>query len=67
MRRLAILPLLLLMTLLFPLREAAADTNVARSATPSASYTSAWESVAAINDGIDPPRSNDTVNRRWGT
>ncbi|MER7619705.1 galactose-binding domain-containing protein, partial [Nonomuraea wenchangensis] len=24
-------------------------------------------SVAAINDGIDPPRSNDTVNRRWGT
>ncbi|WP_223167899.1 Ig domain-containing protein [Nonomuraea sp. SYSU D8015] len=41
--------------------------NVAGSATPSASYTSPWESVAAINDGIDPPRSNDTVNRRWGT
>jgi hypothetical protein len=41
--------------------------NVAGSATPSASYTSAWESVAAINDGIDPPSSNDTVNRRWGT
>ncbi|MEV0347780.1 Ig domain-containing protein [Nonomuraea sp. NPDC050680] len=41
--------------------------NLATSATPSASYTSSWESVAAINDGIDPPSSNDTVNRRWGT
>ena len=43
------------------------DTNLARSAVASASYTSAWESVAAINDGIDPPSSNDTVNPRWGT
>ncbi|MET0418100.1 MAG: discoidin domain-containing protein, partial [Actinoplanes sp.] len=42
-------------------------TNKALSATPSASYTSSWESVAALNDGIDPPSSNDTVNRRWGT
>jgi len=25
------------------------------------------ESVAALNDGIDPPSSNDTVNPRWGT
>ncbi|MBB5874025.1 hypothetical protein F4553_007459 [Allocatelliglobosispora scoriae] len=41
--------------------------NLALTATPSASYTSSWESVAAINDGIDPPSSNDTVNRRWGT
>ncbi|GAB3831284.1 discoidin domain-containing protein [Dactylosporangium cerinum] len=41
--------------------------NLATSATPSASYTSAWESVAALNDGIDPPSSNDTVNPRWGT
>ncbi|MEU8147537.1 Ig domain-containing protein [Nonomuraea sp. NPDC048901] len=41
--------------------------NLATSATPSASYTSPWESIAAINDGIDPPSSNDTVNRRWGT
>ncbi len=40
-------------------------TNLASSATPSASYTSSWESVAAINDGIDPPSSNDTVNPRW--
>ncbi|MEV0389305.1 hypothetical protein [Nonomuraea sp. NPDC050643] len=45
----------------------AAPVNLALSASPSASYTSSWESVAAINDGIDPPGSNDTVNRRWGT
>jgi hypothetical protein len=43
------------------------STNLALSATPSASYTSPWESVAAINDGIDPPQSNDTQNPRWGT
>lgn len=43
------------------------NPNLALSATPSASYTSPWESVAAINDGIDPPSSNDTVNPRWGT
>jgi hypothetical protein len=41
--------------------------NVAGSATPSASYTSPWESVAAINDGAQPPSSNDTTNPRWGT
>jgi hypothetical protein len=41
--------------------------NLSPAGTPSASYTSPWESVAAINDGIDPPSSNDTVNRRWGT
>ncbi|MGW4637112.1 discoidin domain-containing protein [Sphaerisporangium sp. NPDC004334] len=40
--------------------------NLASSATPSASYTSPWESVGAINDDIDPPSSNDTVNPRWG-
>ncbi|MCA2221792.1 galactose-binding domain-containing protein [Nonomuraea aurantiaca] len=40
--------------------------NLAASATPSASNTSSWESVAAVNDGIDPPSSNDTVNPRWG-
>jgi len=42
-------------------------TNLALSATPVASFTSAWESVLALNDGIDPPSSNDTVNPRWGT
>ncbi|WP_406311502.1 discoidin domain-containing protein [Streptosporangium sp. NBC_01639] len=41
-------------------------SNLASSATPSASFTSAWESVAAVNDGIDPPSSNDGVNPRWG-
>ncbi len=44
-----------------------AGTNLARSATASASYTSPWESVAAVNDGAEPARSNDTVNPRWGT
>ena len=41
--------------------------NLAPAATPTASYTSSWESVAALNDGVDPPSSNDTVNPRWGT
>lgn len=41
--------------------------NLAAAAAPTASYTSAWESVAAINDGAEPPSSNDTVNPRWGT
>lgn len=41
--------------------------NVAPSATPSASTTSPWENVAAINDGIDPAQSNDALNPRWGT
>jgi hypothetical protein len=41
--------------------------NVATAAAATASYTSPWEQVAAINDGIDPPSSNDGVNRRWGT
>ncbi|MDG4821769.1 cellulose-binding protein [Asanoa sp. WMMD1127] len=47
--------------------QAAPGDNLAWTATPSASYTSPWESVAAIRDGIDPPRSNDTANPRWGT
>ncbi|MFD1539372.1 hypothetical protein [Nonomuraea guangzhouensis] len=63
-----LLPLLLAAFFLTPLQAAqAAEVNLATSAIPSASYTSSWESVAAINDGIDPPSSNDTVNRRWGT
>ncbi len=45
----------------------APNPNKASSATPSASYTSPWESVAAINDGREPAQSNDTVNPRWGT
>jgi len=43
------------------------NPDKALTATPTASYTSPWESVAALNDGIDPPSSNDTVNPRWGT
>ncbi len=41
--------------------------NLARTAAATASYTSPWESIAAVNDGIDPATSNDTANRRWGT
>jgi hypothetical protein len=41
--------------------------NVAPMGTASASYTSPWESAGAVNDGVDPPSSNDGVNRRWGT
>ena len=39
--------------------------NVAPSATPTASYTSGWESVAAINDGREPASSTDAP--RWGS
>lgn len=45
----------------------AQTANIALSATPSASHTSPWEDLAAINDGITPPSSNDTANPRWGT
>jgi snapalysin len=44
-----------------------ANGNLATTATAGASYTSPWESVAAVNDGVDPSVSNDTVNQRWGT
>ncbi|MEU4422291.1 DUF6055 domain-containing protein [Actinoplanes sp. NPDC024001] len=44
-----------------------AGDNRARTAAASASYTSPWESVNAINDGREPGSSNDTVNPRWGT
>ncbi|WP_219468961.1 galactose-binding domain-containing protein [Nonomuraea rhizosphaerae] len=47
--------------------ELGAQVNAAPYATPTASYTSPWERVTAINDGIDPPRSNDGANPRWGT
>ncbi|SDR24720.1 Ig-like domain-containing protein [Thermostaphylospora chromogena] len=47
--------------------EPSARANVAPAATPTASYTSPWEQVTAVNDGIDPPRSNDSANPRWGT
>ena len=44
-----------------------AVANVATAAAVTASYTSPWEQASAVNDGLDPPSSNDGVNRRWGT
>ncbi|MET9834394.1 Ig-like domain-containing protein [Streptomyces sp. NPDC006385] len=41
------------------------QVNVAPYATPTASYTSGWESVAAINDGREPASSADAP--RWGS
>ncbi|GAA4532458.1 MULTISPECIES: hypothetical protein [Nonomuraea] len=62
-----LLAIILTLLLLPALPAKAAPVNLATAATPSASYTSPWESVTAINDGVDPPRSNDTANARWGT
>jgi hypothetical protein len=42
-------------------------TDLALTATPSASYTSPWEHVTAINDGVYPTSSNDSQDIRWGT
>ncbi|MGW5259849.1 hypothetical protein ACWEQG_02680 [Microbispora sp. NPDC004025] len=67
MRRLFAVFALVAGFLLVPVSADATVANVAPSATASASYTSPWESVAAINDGIAPDRSGDTRNRRWGT
>ncbi len=47
-----------------------AGTNLATSATAVCSYTSSWESCAAINTGGDPANSNiPGINQgtRWGT
>jgi hypothetical protein len=49
-----------------PLPLPAGATDLATSATPSASYTSPWEHVTAINDGIFPTSSNDSQDFRWG-
>ncbi|WP_169944398.1 discoidin domain-containing protein [Microbispora sp. H11081] len=67
MRRLFAVFALVAGFLLVPAGTDAAVANVAPSATASASYTSPWESVAAINDGVAPDRSADRKNRRWGT
>ncbi|WP_432968717.1 discoidin domain-containing protein [Dactylosporangium sp. CA-233914] len=45
-------------------------TNLALSATASCSYTSTWESCAAINNGDEPASSNSGATNdgsRWGT
>ena len=41
-------------------------TDLALTASPSASYTSPWEHVTAINDGVYPTSSNDSQDIRWG-
>jgi hypothetical protein len=41
-------------------------TDLAPAATASASYTSPWEHVTAINDGVYPTSSNDSQDLRWG-
>ncbi len=45
-------------------------TNLARSATAVCSFTSAWESCAAVNNGDEPTSSNyggANQGNRWGT
>jgi len=49
----------------FPLPAGTSD--VALSATATASYTSPWTSVSAVNDGTYPPESGDTADSYWGT
>jgi NPCBM-associated, NEW3 domain of alpha-galactosidase len=49
-----------------PLPLPAGASDLATSAAPSASYTSPWEHVTAINDGIYPTSSNDSQDLRWG-
>ncbi|MFI5914851.1 discoidin domain-containing protein [Dactylosporangium sp. NPDC051541] len=46
------------------------STNLALSASPVCSYTSSWESCAAINNGDEPTSSNSGATNdgsRWGT
>ena len=40
--------------------------NLGMSATPSTSYVSPWETLAAINDGYTPSNSNDKSNGAYG-
>lgn len=40
--------------------------NAALTATSSTSYVSDWESIDALNNGIDPANSNDTSNLAYG-
>ncbi len=47
--------------------ETAADTiNIALVATPSTSFVSGWESLAAVNDGFNPTNSNDKSHKAYG-
>lgn len=42
------------------------QTNVAIGATPSTSYVSSWETIQALNDGLDPAHSNDRTQAVYG-
>ncbi len=44
----------------------AADTNIAPLGTPSTSFCSSWESIAALNDGYTPTSSNDRTYAVYG-
>jgi hypothetical protein len=43
-----------------------AQTNIALTATPSTSYVSPWETLAAVNDGYTPANSNDKTHGAYG-
>ncbi len=47
-------------------KDVAVISPIAKAATPSASYTSSWESVLALNDQIDPVNSSDRSSYVWG-
>lgn len=40
--------------------------NIAPQATPSTSFVSSWETLAAVNDGIQPAHSGDNANGAYG-
>src|SRR6187455_2159731 len=46
--------------------QAYAQSNVALTATRSTSYVSAWETLAAVNDGFTPANSNDKSHGAYG-
>jgi chitodextrinase len=48
------------------LTKVSAQTNVASLATPSTSYVSSWETLAAVNDGFTPANSNDKAHGAYG-
>ncbi|WP_295121203.1 T9SS type A sorting domain-containing protein [uncultured Chitinophaga sp.] len=58
--------LLLLLCTAFCASRADAQTNVAPQATSSTSYVSAWETIAALNDGFAPANSNDKSHGAYG-
>lgn len=43
-----------------------AQTNIALDATVSTSFVSSWETLDAVNDGIDPSSSTDNSNGAYG-